>query len=826
MVNTNTDTLVLTRGVDSSVTIAIAADGEAAPACNYDGGKLVFAHPMSLRTTDKHFDVCRISQHGYVLMLDKINAPPRCGLRVRGENYALELRTYGDDNDPAKAEAVSRAAAPAADFFLSPYSSGLTEGASKVAHENGKVMVAANSNRASVYEGRPHSFTVTMRAAMYLRNVLPMLSEVGAKTVQMLQEEGTQFCVDIPSLVPQYGMSLQREIYLGKSPTADDLHPIAVNMSSPEQDPDVVVACVYADTCQTWVAAMRRAGWSPRAQVLTVCVGSDAFASAIGTDARYMLGTTPWDRGLPARDGITDWSAGEFYDEFRNFAGETAAYQSAMAAGSVSVLTQAIERADSLEAANVSRALANGTFTTLYGDVSFDDIGINAEVHLLVQLDDDLRPQIVYPPQPEFDLVYPMPTWAQRDCDLLSPCAAANTSTGVLSAPYAGVCRSNGMCGCLEGQVSVGVGADAACHSVPEVNMNYIPSGLLAMGHVFFALCAVASVFFFCWTTRFRKNPVIEKSQPIFLHLVNAGCLIVALAIIPSGIQGGYDTILDPIFSTSTGVSVNVRELDAACMSTWWLFGIGFALAFSALFAKVRRIHLILKNAQRFNRVVVKPKNVMKVMVGVVGVEVLVLLLWQLLDPLKWTRTVTLQSDLGYAVESVGVCRSDNSAPYMATLGVFNLGLLLYAIWLCYITRSISSDFNESRWITASVISIFQILILATPVMVIVRDYPSANYCVTVCVLFLMSMSTMCLIFVPKFVQIHVTGGESTARESSLPIGNRSRKSEIGMMRERVARSSVLAAAPSSDVKRETRSSAAPSLDVERVASASQSSDV
>merc|ERR1712127_908108 len=66
----------------------------------------------------------------------------------------------------------------------------------------------------------------------------------------------------------------------------------------------------------------------------------------------------------------------------------------------------------------------------------------------------------------------------------------------------------------------------------------------------------------------------------------------------------------------------------------------------------------------------------------------------------------------------------------------------------------------------------------------IVRDYPSAAYCVQVCVLFLVSMSTMCFIFVPKFIQVHVLGGETKGR------GTR-RITEIERIRERASMTNI-----------------------------------
>ena len=43
-------------------------------------------------------------------------------------------------------------------------------------------------------------------------------------------------------------------------------------------NPDVVVACLYDAGCGEWVRAQRAKGWSAKAEVLTVCVGSQAFS--------------------------------------------------------------------------------------------------------------------------------------------------------------------------------------------------------------------------------------------------------------------------------------------------------------------------------------------------------------------------------------------------------------------------------------------------------------------------------------------------------------------------------------------------------------------
>ena len=59
-------------------------------------------------------------------MIDYINSAPRCGLKVGGKNYGLVLRSYGEDGSKWKAKAIAQAVVDQTDFFLAPYTSGIS----------------------------------------------------------------------------------------------------------------------------------------------------------------------------------------------------------------------------------------------------------------------------------------------------------------------------------------------------------------------------------------------------------------------------------------------------------------------------------------------------------------------------------------------------------------------------------------------------------------------------------------------------------------------------------------------------------------------------
>ena len=67
---------------------------------------------------------------------------------------------------------------------------------------------------------------------------------------------------------------------------------------------------------------------------------------------------------------------------------------------------------------------------------------------------------------------------------------------------------------------------------------------------------------------------------------------------------------------------------------------------------------------------------------------------------------------------------------FLTPLVVLNFGCLLYALYLCYITQDMSSNLAEGRWVTPSILSIFQILILAIPILIIIEN-DNDSYCLS-----------------------------------------------------------------------------------------------
>mmetsp|Transcript_16873 Transcript_16873/g.48480 ORF Transcript_16873/g.48480 Transcript_16873/m.48480 type:complete len:954 (-) Transcript_16873:111-2972(-) len=772
--------------------LAHAASSGLGRVCDYDGGILTLSHPHSLNPTDRHFVISNLFLRAYEMAVDRINSYPRCGVSAGGRRYGFRLRSYGIESNPHKSLAASRFMEPTTDFFLGPYTSALTDQVSEVAHDAHKVLVAPASYLPAVVQDRPGSFAATPPPGNYLREVIPMLAaSTDARTVRAVYEPGGPGaqCRALPDLAAAHGLVVtgMDELPPAGRRDADHLPSLARNMSRPEQDPDVVVTCTFEAGCVEWMAALRAARWSPRAQVFSVCVGLDTFEAAVGTDAEYLLGMSPWvgtGTAVDVVDGAANWTSEEFVPLFETYSGRAVTYHAALGVAAVSSLVQAIERADSLETDQVANELQTGVFPTLFGNVRFDADGQNDMNLLALQYSSTGRVGVVYPPERKTaELVYPMPTFDERDCVHLSPCGAGarmarttfggDEQEGAASGSadihananyrYAGTCLPDGTCECAssaaEQRRSIGLGSTAACHDVVSEDMNYIAPALKATGYALFALQLFASLALAAWTFRYRNRAAVKAAQPIFLGLILIGAAVLCSSIVPMGFETSYRYLEDPASGELTETpNADVRGVDAACMAVPWLVVLGFVIAYSALFAKSWRIKKIYDGARAMRRVTINPKDVAFIMATLLSVAVTILVTWQLVAPLKWEREVLAVNELGEATESIGRCRSDGAVPFLIVLAVFMFGCLLFALYLSYVTRSIPSDLNEGKWVTASIVSIFQILLLAVPVLVIVFQVSSdAYYFVQAAIVFLIGAAVTSFVFGPKLYALHVT---------------------------------------------------------------------
>ena len=409
-----------------SVTSRVTRSVEDIDACNYtQNGVVRIAHPISLQTDSKYFDSSRDAMKAIELIFDYINTA-RCGIQLNnGERVWLELTSYDDYGRSERVASIIdktlNGVFDQPDFYLGPYSSELTSAQTQLTQDARKITVAGGAASTSIFEGKDMTFGTFTPTNQYLTSVVELLSQHGVKTVASFYENlgfTRGVCSALPNLLGSHEMDLIYTNQVENHPSPEMLAPMAYNFSMMEEPPEAVISCVYETGCESWMKAMRIANWSPNAQVFTVCVGKESFEAAVGSDAEYILGVSPWDKSMTVVDQVTGWTASDFNDLFREYTVSPATYQAVSAAASLSVLIQALEIAkDWKNNDEIADILSTETFSTLYGNISFDLNGQNLAPFLTLQYQHETKKRESLSVHPLFpktnnatEFTYPMPT--------------------------------------------------------------------------------------------------------------------------------------------------------------------------------------------------------------------------------------------------------------------------------------------------------------------------------------------------------------------------------------------------------------------------------
>jgi len=194
------------------------------------------------------------------------------------------------------------------------------------------------------------------------------------------------------------------------------------------------------------------------------------------------------------------------------------------------------------------------------------------------------------------------------------------------------------------------------------------------------------------------------------------------------------------------------RICTIACnLDTWFMF-LGFAVMFSALFTKIRRVHEIMNAAQNQaqQRMIIDWKESILPLGVIVGGNFLVLCIMTFTFPSTW-EIVPLQKDQHDRwIETYGHCTHEEQIVYYAIMGGLNFGALIYSMHLSYQTRKVSTEFAESRYIMYAIIAILVTLFQAVPVLFMVRDDRDTQDFLKCSFIFVTVCSVLLFIFYPK----------------------------------------------------------------------------
>lgn len=252
------------------------------------------------------------------------------------------------------------------------------------------------------------------------------------------------------------------------------------------------------------------------------------------------------------------------------------------------------------------------------------------------------------------------------------------------------------------------------------------------------------------WVFYYRHTQIVRTLQPVFLVTISTGVAVMALSLVPLGID-------DQIVSDDW--------CDISCMSIPWLLSLGFTVTFAALFSKLRRIDKLFKAA--FRRVNLRIQNVIVPFLVMFSLNFGSLLVWTLVSPLRWQRI-----DInGEPWNSYGNCRSNNETVGVVMLTIVtavNASCLFFACYTAYAAREISNEFAESKSVGLALFCWVQLFVVSGPMLFLIdAENVAARYFLQSGVIFAVCVSMLCFIFGPVVWQKNRAAAALSSRDSN-----------------------------------------------------------
>ncbi len=357
----------------------------------------------------------RYYRDAYQMAVDRVNA--KGGVTVAGQKHPLALKIYDNQSDVnlGVRQYVQLVTQDKVNFLLGPFSSNDALDDSSVAEKYQVPMVQGGGASGQIFaRGYKYIFGTLPPADDYFASTIQMLLKLSPKpkTVALVSADDS-FDVSVAKGTRKLLAAAKLEIVVDKQYPEHNAEFSSILSLIKSKSPDVILWSGHEPQALNFIRQMKSLGVNPKLMAsFTVGVPTADFRKALGKDANYAFGMTPW---LPSSSLKDEWfgDAEQFAKLYHEKFGYSPDYHAASGVADVEAFVKAIEAAGSLDPAKVRDALARVDFHSLYGRVRF---GANGQISLpqtVIQIQhDEVVPVFVedFVNKP----VYPVPPWNKR----------------------------------------------------------------------------------------------------------------------------------------------------------------------------------------------------------------------------------------------------------------------------------------------------------------------------------------------------------------------------------------------------------------------------
>jgi branched-chain amino acid transport system substrate-binding protein len=357
----------------------------------------------------------RYYRDGYQFAVDQINRKGGVEVGNAHEQLAVKLLDNQSDNNLAVRQYVQLVSQDKVDLLLGPFASDAVIATSSVAEKYQVPMI----------EGGGASDQIFNRGYRFVFGTLPVASEYFASTIDAMHELKPQprsvallFADDAFDVAVAKGArdeltkaGLKIALDERYSTNASDFESLLARIKRAQ--PDAVLVAGHETEILNFIRQAKSLDVSPHLYSFTVGVPSADFRKALGEDANYAFGMTPW---LPSASLKDDYfgDGATFAQEYRKRFGYEPDYHAASAVADVEAYAKAIEAAGTTDPKKVRDAIAKLDFNSLYGRIHFNGAGQISLPQTVIQVQDGrvvpIYGQKGFIDKPE----YPMVAWNKR----------------------------------------------------------------------------------------------------------------------------------------------------------------------------------------------------------------------------------------------------------------------------------------------------------------------------------------------------------------------------------------------------------------------------
>lgn len=403
-----------TTTVVSGTTAGATATTVAAFSGTFDGN-IKFGAPLSL--TGSLNNESKQTQYGYDLWMEATNA--KGGIVVGGKHYKVDIKYYDDASkqDLSATLATKLISEDKVNFLLGPYGTASTNSMATIAEQNEIPMVEGNGAAESIFtQGRKYTFGVLSPGFKYLQGVIDMaLAQTPKPQKVAILAANDSFSKEVGTGVKNYATSKGMNVVLYEEYPNAETNLTAQVTKAKAMNPDLLLNSGHYAEATAIIKASKELGLNPMAYGFSVGPSLPDWGSTLKNDGNFVLGGSQWTSAVTYKGDDVFGTSKNFFDMFVKKYNVEPAYQAADGAACGIAYQKAIEKAGSLDPKKVREALAGLDVMTFYGQIKFDDRGLNIYKPMVVEQWQDGKKATVWPSdiasaKPQ----WPTPAWDKR----------------------------------------------------------------------------------------------------------------------------------------------------------------------------------------------------------------------------------------------------------------------------------------------------------------------------------------------------------------------------------------------------------------------------